>query len=54
MDCVGNALPVIPFTFCNERVEGFENLLFAESRHQVFQIVLNLSSYRRSKLGINL
>jgi hypothetical protein len=46
-DGVGNALPIVPFTFRNERVERFENLLFAESRHEVFQIVLNVSSYRR-------
>jgi hypothetical protein len=54
MDGVGNALPVVPFTFRNERVEGFKNLFFAESRHEVFQIILNVSTYRRSKLWINL
>jgi hypothetical protein len=53
-DSIGNALPIIPFTFRNERAERFKNLLFAESRHEVFQIVLNGSSYRRSKLRRNL
>jgi len=47
MDGVGNALLIVPFTFRNERIQRFENLLFAEPRHEVFQIVLNLSSYRR-------
>jgi hypothetical protein len=53
-DGVGDALPVVPFTFRNERVERFENFLLTESRHEVFQIVLDLSSYRCSKLRSNL
>jgi hypothetical protein len=30
MDRIGNALPIVPFAFGNERVERFENLLFTE------------------------
>jgi len=53
-DRIRHALPIIPFAFRDERVERFENLLFAESRHEVFQIVPNVSSYRRSNLWINI
>jgi hypothetical protein len=53
-DRICDALPIVPFALRNERVERFENLLFAESRHEVFQIVLNISSHRRSKVGINI
>jgi hypothetical protein len=33
---IGNALPVVPFTFRDQRVERFENFLFAESRDEIF------------------
>ena len=52
-DGVGNTLPIVPFTFRNERVERFENLLFAELRHEIFQVVLDLCSQRRSKFWID-
>jgi hypothetical protein len=48
-DSVCDALPIVPFTFSNERVQGFENLLFAEFRDEIFQILLNFSSYRHSQ-----
>jgi hypothetical protein len=51
---IGNASPIIPFTFGNERVERCENLLFAESRHEIFQILFDFSSYRRSQFWIDI
>ena len=49
MDCIRHALPIVPFKFRNERIQRFENFVFAKSRHEIFQVVLNFSSYRRLK-----
>src|SRR5438874_2569634 len=40
-DGVGNALPIVPVTFRNERVERFENLLFAECRYCYLGVTLS-------------
>jgi len=37
MDCIRNALPVIPFTFRNKRVQSFEQLLFPGHGDHLFK-----------------
>ena len=35
-DRIRNALPIVPFTFRNERVQRFENFLLAELGNEFF------------------
>jgi cephalosporin-C deacetylase-like acetyl esterase len=53
-DRIRNALPIVPFTFGNQRVQRFQDLLFTESCNEIFQILLNFTSYWRMKLRRNI
>jgi hypothetical protein len=48
-NCIRNALPIVPFTFRDERVDRFEDLPLTKFRNQLFKLLLNLTSHRCAK-----
>jgi hypothetical protein len=48
-NCIRNALPIVPFTFRDERVERFEDLPLTKFRNRLFKLLLNFTSHRCAK-----